>query len=80
MYSIPRALTRYIVNFIESANGVLMPFFAEQNLQKNKTTLKQTFLLFSNIFNWFLLTAAAFVLMFGADFIDIWLDFSAIYR
>lgn len=72
MYSIPLALTRYIVNFIESASSVLMPYFAELNIKDSKM-LHETYLFFSKTFIWFLFTACVFMINFGTDFIDVWL-------
>jgi O-antigen/teichoic acid export membrane protein len=74
LYVIPLSITRYIVSFIESASSVLMPFFTEISVDNNSEKLASTYILFSKIFIWFLITSVVFVIMFGADFIDIWLS------
>jgi len=73
LYSIPKALTQYIATFIEKASSALMPHFTGVCLEKEKPKLVSSFLFSSKIFVWFLVTAIVFVVMFGADFTDVWL-------
>jgi len=74
LYSVTLSITGYISNFIDSANSTLLPYFTELSLDNERANLANSFLFFSKIFVWFLFTATTFVVMFGADFIDIWLD------
>lgn len=73
LYSIPKSIVNYIYSFIETASNVLTPYFVELDKNNKKNEVVETYIFYSKVLVWFLTTAAIFIIVFGYQFISLWL-------
>ena len=74
LYSIPKALINYVTTFMTAITRVFLPFFTEQKATDKLKELRESYVLYSKLLIWFLVTSITFILLFGSDFIYFWLS------